>query len=91
MPADKTKAERVKETVRLVKELQRVGFKPTDPGYKELYAVLTKWVNDGEAAFAEIPFMRHGRDAEINLPKTADKAATIRLKVWVEAEDDEIK
>jgi hypothetical protein len=54
---------------------------------------LTKWVNDGEAAFAEIPFMRHGRDAEVNLPKTVDKAATIRLKVWAEpkAEDDEAK
>lgn len=87
MPELKTKTDRVKEIVRLVKELQRVGFKPSDPGYKELYAVLTKWVDDGEPAFAEIPFMRHGRDAEVNLPKWADKAATIRLKAWAKAAD----
>ena len=91
MPELKTKTDRVKEIVRLVKELQRVGFKPTDPGYKELYAVLTKWVDDGEPAFAEIPFMRHGRDAEVNLPKWADKAATIRLKAWPKAEEAEPK
>jgi hypothetical protein len=89
MPELKTKAERVKETVRLVKELQRVGFKPADPGYKELYAVLTKWVEDGESAFAEIPFMRHGRDAEVNLPKWADKAATIRLKAWASPKEED--
>jgi hypothetical protein len=77
----KTKADRLKETIRLLKELQRVGFHSTDPGYVDIQAHMTKWVNDGEAFKTTVPFMRHGRDAELDLPSRADKAASINLKV----------
>jgi hypothetical protein len=80
-PLQKTKADRLKETIRLLKELQRVGFHTTDPGYADVQAHMTKWVADGEAFQAVIPFIRHGRDAELDLPSRADKAASINLKV----------
>ena len=80
-PPQKTKADRLKETIRLLKELQRVGFHSADPGYVEIQGHMTKWVADGEAFETVVPFIRHGRDAELNLPSRADKAASINLKV----------
>jgi len=79
-PADKTKEDRLKETIRLLKELQRVGIHETDPGYKEIQGLMTKWVADGAFAKASVDFIRYERRAEVELPKHADKAASIRLK-----------
>ncbi len=84
---DKTKAERLQETIRLLKKLQEIGFSEIDTGYNEIKALLSKWVTDGEKAAATVEFPRHGRRAEIELPKRADKAAGIALKVVAEQED----
>ena len=81
MPDDKTKVERVKETVRLLKELQLVGFHEVETGYKEIKRLMTQWVNDGESLSAVVPFPRHGREADVSLPKRADRAASINLRV----------
>ena len=80
---DKSKEDRLKETLRLLKELGRVGFAPVDIGYNEVKAVLSQWVKDGEAVEAEIEFPRYNRLAKISLPKTDDKAAGIVLKAVV--------
>ena len=88
-PADKPKEDRLKETIRLLKELQRVGFPETDVGYKEIKRIMSQWVNDGEALSTVVSFPRHGRDAHLDLPKRADKAAAIRLKAVELPENDE--
>jgi hypothetical protein len=88
-PPDKPKGDRLKETIRLLKELQRVGFPETDVGYKEVKRIMTQWVEDGEALSTVVTFPRHGRDAHLELPKRADKAASIRLKVVEVPENDE--
>jgi hypothetical protein len=90
-PADKSKADRLKETIRLLKELQRVGFHETDPGYMEIKRIMTQWVNDGEKVSAVVCFIRHGRDAHVELPKRADKAASINLKVVEVPENDAVE
>ena len=90
-PADKSKADRLKETIRLLKELQRVGFHETDPGYMEIKRIMTQWVNDGEKVRAVVSFIRHGRDAHVELPKRADKAASINLKVVEVPENDAVE
>jgi hypothetical protein len=78
---DKSKEDRVKETIRLLKELGRVGFFQVDRGYNEVKAVLTKWVDDGEQVMTEVEFPRYNRIAKISLPKDDDKAAEITLQV----------
>lgn len=77
---DKTKEDRVKETIRLLKELGRVGFAPVDKGYNEVKDILRTWVNDGEALETEVEFPRYNRLAKISLPKSDTKAADIVLK-----------
>jgi hypothetical protein len=85
---DKCKADRLKETIRLLKELERVGITKYHVGYNEIKALMTKWVQDGEKAAAEIELPRQGRVADVSLPKRADRAASINLRVVVKHEDD---
>jgi hypothetical protein len=79
--SEKTKGDRLKETIRLLKELDRVGIRDLHQGYNEIKAMMTKWVNDGEAAEDTIDLPRHGRVADVKLPKMDDKAASINLRV----------
>lgn len=78
---DKSKEDRLKETLRLLKELGRVGYSSIDAGYDEVKAILSKWVKDGEAVDTEVPFPRYNRVAKISLPKTDERAGGIALKV----------
>jgi hypothetical protein len=77
---DKSKEDRVKETIRLLKELGRVGFNQLDKGYNEVKDVMRKWVEDGEAIETEVEFPRYNRVAKVSLPKEDDRAAGIALK-----------
>jgi L-rhamnose isomerase len=46
----------------------------------ELKKVITTWVNDGKAYDGKIDFYDHDRYAEVSLPRTANKAATVAFK-----------
>jgi hypothetical protein len=78
---DKPKGERLKETITLLKRMQEVGIPASDPGYKEIQARLTTWVNTGEPDKFEQGFMRVDRLAQVDLPRRSDRAASINLKV----------
>ena len=80
-PPDKTKEERVRETVTILKKLQEVGIADSDPGYKQVKELMTAWVATGEAASHTIDFYRAGRRGELVLPRRADRAAGLALKV----------
>jgi hypothetical protein len=84
---EKTKGDRLKETVRLLKELQRVGIWVNDPGYKEIQRLMTVWVNDGVALTTVVELVKYGRQADLALPSKADRAASINLRV-VKLEED---
>ena len=86
---EKTKADRLKETLRLLKELQRVGIRTNDPGYKEIQRQMTAWVNDGVAQTTVVELYRYGRQADLYLPSTADRAASINLRVVKQVEEAE--
>ena len=86
---EKSKADRLKETLRLLKELQRVGIRTNDPGYKEIQRLMTVWVNDGVALTTVVELYRYGRQADLYLPSKADRAASINLRVVQQAEDTE--
>ena len=80
-PPEKTKEERLKETIRLLHALQKNGLSKIDFGYLEIKDMMTKWVTDGEAADAKIDLFKQNRVAGVSLPKRGDRAATINLKV----------
>jgi hypothetical protein len=80
-PPDKTKEDRLKETIRILKQLVELGYSDADIGYKDVKSIMTTWVNDGKGIATKVYFTRQGRIADISLPKRADKTATLHLKV----------
>jgi len=78
---EKTMADRLKETIRLLKELERVGIRETEPAYNEIKEMMSKWVKDGVAAAASIELVKFPRIADVSLPATDNKAASINLRV----------
>jgi len=88
MSTEKPKADRLKETLRLLTGLKANGLSEGDPGYKEIKDMLTHWVEVGEAVEFKIDLFRQNRIAHVSLPKTSDKAATIALKVIKENDLD---
>jgi hypothetical protein len=79
-PTEKPKAERLQETITLLKKLQEVGIPETDPGYVEAKAALTSWVQTGESAQHTILFARFSKRGTLVLPRRAGVAASFLLK-----------
>jgi hypothetical protein len=75
----KTKEDRVKEAVTILKKLMEVGITNMDPGYKQVKEYLDKWIADGESADYRIEFARYGRKAELILPRRKDKTASLEI------------
>ena len=85
---DKPKAERLKETIRLLKGLKANGLSDGDGSYRAMKALLTHWVETGEAVDTKMDLPRQNRIAHISLPKGADRPATIALKVVQQIDSD---
>jgi hypothetical protein len=85
---DKPKGDRVKETIRLLKALQTNGVSDREGSYRAIKGLLTHWVETGEAVDTKIDLFRQNRIAHISLPKSADRPATIALKVIREVDPD---
>lgn len=77
---EKTKYDRVKETVHLLKSLQNNGISDTNDGYTTTKAHMDVWIKTGEAVQHIIEFRTYRRRGILTLPSTADKAAEMVLK-----------
>ena len=77
---EKTKYDRVKETVHLLKSLQSNGISDTNDGYTTTKAHMDEWIKTGEAAQHTVEFRTYRRRGYLTLPNTADKAAEMVLK-----------
>jgi hypothetical protein len=77
---EKSKYDRVKETVHLLKSLIANGISDTNSGYLETKECMDEWIKTGEAAQHTIEFRTYRRRGILTLPKTADKAAEMVLK-----------
>jgi hypothetical protein len=76
---EKSKEERLKETIRLLKKLKDVGVYGNDKIlYMAVQAVMTQWVNDGKEK--EEIYDAGTHTLILNLPSVSTKAATISLK-----------
>ena len=73
----------MKETITILNKLREVGIAETDPGYQQVKTCMSVWVSNGEAASHKIDFHRHGRRGELVLPRRADRAAGLSLKMNV--------
>lgn len=77
---EKTKYDRIKETVNLLKGLLNNGISDTNDAYSQTKAHLDEWIKTGEAAEHVIEMRTYKRTAYLTLPRTADKAAEMVLK-----------
>jgi hypothetical protein len=82
MPVEKSKSERLKEGITILKKLREIGIDAEDSGSKSIQKAISDWVNTGdELPLTVIPFARYDRNAHISLPKYVGASANIVLKV----------
>jgi hypothetical protein len=74
---EKSKEDRLKEGINLLKQMLDLIKDKEHPAYLELKAVITTWINDGKAYDGKIEFYDFDRIADISLPRTANKSASI--------------
>jgi hypothetical protein len=67
-PPTKPMAERIKESMAILKQLQELGIHTTDPSYKELSGRFNDWIKGGEAWVGNVDFYRWNRRAKVLLP-----------------------
>jgi hypothetical protein len=76
----KSKEERVKEGIALLRRLKETGVPMTSPSFKEIQGLVSDWVIRGELISRTVHILRSDRDAVITLPAEAAKTAQIVLK-----------
>jgi hypothetical protein len=83
----KTKGERVKESVTLLKRLMEVGIHSEDLGYKATKQLLDTWISDGAPKTETIDFARYGRIGHLTLPEHSGNPPTFLLKATEELKE----
>jgi hypothetical protein len=76
----KTREERVKEGITLLRRLKETGVPTTSPSFKDIQQLVSDWVIRGEAISSTVHILRSDRDAVITLPAEVGKTAQIVLK-----------
>ena len=78
---EKTKEDRLKEGISLLKQLKDAHVKENGNGYQEFKQKISDWVTTGDAWHGTILFPEHGRVGEVELPRYNNKAAGMNFKV----------
>jgi hypothetical protein len=78
LTAIKPKAERLKETITLLKKLPQVGIPESSFAYGKIKEMMTAWINDGPAVKEHIDFISH--KGILTLPVQAGKVSSLDLK-----------
>lgn len=78
----KSKEERVKETVSLLKQIQDLGIPTSDPSYIVVKNYLSEWIKSEHKHIVEhmIEFPRYGRKGVLTLPWKHGKPVEFFLK-----------
>ena len=79
MSSVKSKAERLKETITLLKKLPEVGIARESWAYSQVQDLMTVWVNGGPAVTEKIDFESHW--GTLVLPVKEGKVSSLDLKV----------
>jgi len=75
----KSKAERLKETITLLKKLPDVGVARESYAYSQVQDLMTEWVNGGPALTRRIDFETHW--GTLVLPIASGRVSSLDLKV----------
>ena len=78
----KPKEERVKESIRLLKQILDLGIADTEPAYVEIKNYLNEWIKSDDKHIKEytIEFVRYGRKATLTLPWKSGKTCEFLMK-----------
>jgi hypothetical protein len=76
----KSYAEKIKETVHLLKQLQGMKIYPEHLGYSELKGHMDRWIKEDLEFQGQVDFPQHYRRAHVDLSNSASKTANIHLK-----------
>ena len=66
--AVKSTEERLKESMRILEQIKKLGIPATEPGYREMSAKFSEWVKGGPAWSGNVDFHRFNRRAKLTLP-----------------------
>jgi hypothetical protein len=77
----KSKEDRLKEGMHLLKQLTDNGVKEYSLGFIDLKTQISEWVKGEQGWEGTISFSDYGRIAEVDLPKYDNRAAGINFKV----------
>ena len=78
---EKTKAERLREGLHLLDQLQKAGVRSNVLSFLDLKQRVSGWVESGEEWEGTIPFPEYGREAIVHLPKWNNKSAGMHFNV----------
>jgi hypothetical protein len=79
-PREKSKFDRVKETVTILKKLQEMGVHDENEGYLKAKEALDEWIKTGKADEHMIPIRSFRRNLILSLPAVASKEAVAILR-----------
>ncbi len=77
---EKTKGDRVKETITILKKLMEFGVLDYTDAYLQTKEYLDEWIKTGEEAQHLIDFSKFRRTGILVLPKEANKTAELILR-----------
>lgn len=78
----KTKEDKLKEGLNLLKQLRDGGVKDNSFGYIELKSKISEWVSTESFAWeGTVDFSEYGRVAEVELPRYDNRPAAINFKM----------
>jgi hypothetical protein len=77
---EKTKGDRVKETITILRKLMEFGIMDHTDAYLKTKEYLDEWIQTGEEAQHLIDFSKVKRTGILTLPKYENKAAELILR-----------
>ena len=78
----KSKSDKLKETIHILKQIKYLGIPETEPAYLEIKNYMSEWVKSEDRNIKEytIEFYRFGRKGILTLPWRSDKPCEFVLK-----------
>jgi hypothetical protein len=77
----KSKEDRLKEGINILKQLRDNGVRDYSLGFMELKDKINEWVKSENGWEGTISFSDYGRIAEVDLPKYDNRAAGLNFKL----------
>jgi len=81
MASEKPVGDRVKECMAILNDIQSLGIPQLSPELSKLRGHMNEYIRDGTCWSGIIDFSAYGRIAEVVLPRRADKAVEVLLRV----------